>query len=255
MFGCLGSCQAPAQTAPTRFDVAVIKPSPADDNNFSFRSLRGGGLSASGVTVKMLIMEAYGVKAFQVSGGPSWIASDRWDIEARVEGVSRALRQEEHGMMIRSLLEDRFQFSARREVKEMPIFELVVDRGGPQLTLHTGEPPPPGQMIRLGRGSLRVQKGRIALLTGQLERQVSRPVIDKTDLKGEYDFVLEWTPEPGEGGPESIGLPPDPTSVSPTRVGPSIFTALQEQLGLRLRSARGPGEVIVVDRVSRPSPN
>ena len=138
----------------------------------------------------------------------------------------------------------------------MPVYALVVGRGGSKLTPHTGEPPPPGQAIRQGRGLFSINKGGVGLLAAQLERQLSRVVIDKTELKGEYDYTLEWTPEPGEGGPESIGLPPQASSAVPVdSKGPSIFTALQEQLGLRLESQRGPVEVIVIERVEKPSEN
>jgi bla regulator protein BlaR1 len=252
------ACGARAQspTVPTRFDVATIKPNAANDNLFAYRGLPGGALSATGVPLKMLIMEAYDVKAFQVAGEPDWVNTARWDIEAKVEGFQGRLSQAQHGVMLRALLEDRFQLTVRRETKEMPLYALIVVKGGPKLTAHTGEPPAPGQAIRSGRGLFSVQKGGIALLAAQLERQLSRVVIDKTGLNGEYDYTLVWTPEPGEGGPESIGLPPQPELPVPAdSKGPSIFTALQEQLGLKLESQRGPVEIIVIERVEKPSEN
>jgi len=254
VFGCAALAQA--QSAPKQFDVATIKPSAVNDNRFAYRGLSGGALSAIGTPLKMLIMEAYNVKAFQISGEPDWVNTVRWDVEAKVEGVQGRLTQAQHGAMLRVLLEDRFQLRIRRETREMQVYALVVAKEGSKLTLHTGEPPPPGQAIRSGRGMFSIKKGGIAFLTALLERQLSRTVIDQTGLNGEYDYTLEWTPEPGQGGPESIGLPPEPELSTPAESrGPSIFTALQEQLGLRLESQKGPVEIIVIERVEKPSEN
>jgi uncharacterized protein (TIGR03435 family) len=252
------ACGAWAQspTPPTRFDVATVKPNAANDNLFAYRGLPGGALSATGVPLKMLIMEAYNVKAFRVAGEPDWVNTARWHIEAKVEGFQGRLSQAQHGVMLRALLEDRFQLKVRRETKDMPVYALVVVKGGSKLTPHTGEPSAPGQAIRSGRGLFSIKKGSTAVLAGQLERQLSRVVIDKTGLKGEYDYTLEWTPEAGQGGPESLGLPPQPELTAPAdSKGPSIFTALQEQLGLKVESRRGPVEIIVIERVEKPSEN
>lgn len=111
------ACGAWAQspTAPTRFDVATIKPSTVDNGDFAVRALPGGILICTGVTLKMLIMEAYDVKAFQVSGGPSWVAAARWDLEAKVEGVQGRLPLAQEHLMLRALLEDRFQLKVLSE--------------------------------------------------------------------------------------------------------------------------------------------
>lgn len=247
---------AQPQTAPTRFDVATIKPNAANDNRFALRGLPGGALSATGVPLKMLLMEAYSVQAFQISGEPDWVNIARWDIEAKVDGFRGRLSQAQYVAMLRGLLEDRFQLKIRRETKEMPLYALVIGRGGSKLTTHTGETPAPGQAVRSGRGLFTVKKGGIAPLASQLERQLARTVIDQTGLTGEYDYMLEWTPEPGQGGPESIGLPPQAEAPAQAESkGPSIFTALQEQLGLRLESQKGPVEIIVIERVEKPSEN
>ena len=159
--------------------------------------------------------------------------------------------------MLRALLEDRFQLRVLSETKEMPVFALVVATGGSKLIPHAGEAIPYGQRFRLGLGLYSVKQGNIAMFVTELTRQLWRPVIDKTDLKGEYDFTLEWTPQPGQGGPESLGLPPQPLESAPpvNPDGPTIFSALQEQLGLRLDSQKGPVEVIVVEHVEKPSEN
>jgi bla regulator protein blaR1 len=126
-----------------------------------------------------------------------------------------------------------------------------VEKNGLKMITHTGTE----QQFRFGDGSLIVKKGGIAALASWLSRQLGRVVIDKTDLKGDYDYKLEWTPDPGEGGPESIGLPPEAPRPHVDTNGPSIFTAVQEQLGLRLVSQKGPVEIIVIDSVEKPSAN
>jgi uncharacterized protein (TIGR03435 family) len=248
---------AQSKAAPKEFDVATIKPSAVDNGDFAVRALPGGTLSCTGVTLKMLIMEAYEVKAFQISGGPSWVGTARWDLEARVEDVQGRLSPAQERLMLRALLEDRFQLKVRSETKEMPVFALVVAAAGSKLTTHVGEAIPFGQRFRLGLGLYSVKQGNIARLVTELTRQLWRPVIDKTDLKGEYDFTLEWTPQPGQGGSESLGLPPQPLESAPpvNPDGPTIFSALQEQLGLRLDSQKGPVGLIVIEGVEKPSAN
>ncbi len=239
------------------FDVATIKPNAEKDNRFMLRYPQHGTFTATGVTLKMLIMSAYQVNAYQVSGGPSWIATDRWDIQAKAEGSDGLMPRDQFDAMLRSLLEDRFQLKVRRDSKEMPVYELVVAKSGPKLTPHTGGDPKPEERMRIGSGSLRFQNAGPPNLAFQLSLQLGRTVIDKTGLTGQYDFALEWAPEPGQGGPQSIGLPPDPSlkfpPADPNR--PSLFTALQEQLGLRLDSEKGPVDMIVIDSVSKPTEN
>jgi bla regulator protein blaR1 len=253
--GIVAFCQSTAKTP--RFDVATIKPTSDKTNQFMMPGGPHGGLyRATGVTLKMLMMYAYGVPAaFQVSGGPSWVGSERWDIQAKVEGESPS--RDQFVLMLRSLIEDRFKLKVRRETKEIPVYELVVVKGGSKLTPHSGDPPKPQDRLRMRFGSMTFQDSGLDSLAYQISLQLGRQVNDKTGLTGKYDFTLEWAPEPGQGGPESIGFPPDPLlklpPVDPNR--PSIFTALQEQLGLRLEPAKGPVEVLVIDHVDRPDKN
>jgi bla regulator protein blaR1 len=245
-----------AQALPKEFDVATIKPNGANDNRFMIRPLPGGGLSITGVPLKMLIMEAYDVRTFQVSGGPGWMNTERWDIQAKAEGVQGQLPIGQMLKMLQALITDRFKLEVHHESKEMTVYALVVGKNGSKLTPHTGEPPQPTDRLRMRPGSLSAKQVRIAALVRQLTPQLGRQVIDKTGLTGEYDFTLEWTPEPGQGGPESIGLPPalDSPRASDSN-GPSIFTALQEQLGLRLDAQKGPIDIIVIDRPVKPDEN
>jgi bla regulator protein BlaR1 len=239
--------------SPSAFAVATIKPTAASDDSFAYRALPGGQLTAMGVTLKFLIMQAYQVRAFQVSGGPGWVAADRWDIQAKPEGIEGRPSGAQEAVMVRALLEDRFQLKAHRETKEMPVYALVVAKDGPKLSaavdtsVHGGRTPP---------GAWTLKNVGTADLVRYLSQQLSRTVIDKTGLSGHYDVKLEWTPERGEGGPEAIGLPPRPdVATPPSTAGPSIFTAIQEQLGLKLESTKGPVEIVVIDHAEKPSAN
>jgi bla regulator protein blaR1 len=156
--------------------------------------------------------------------------------------------------MVRLLLEGRFQLKVHRETEEMPVFALVVAKGGSKLRPHTGESVPSTERIRMGFGSFSKQGG-VGLLANEPQRQLFRVVIDKTDLKEIYDYTLTWAPEPGQGGDESLGFPHQDRPPPPASDGPSIFTALQEQLGLRLESQKGPVEIEVIDGAEKPSEN
>jgi uncharacterized protein (TIGR03435 family) len=140
--------------------------------------------------------------------------------------------------MLRVLIEDRFQLKVHRESKEMAVYNLTVAKGGSKLAANAGEP---GPMLRMGRGELSGKKVSMAMVLQVPSQQLARTVVDKTDLKGEYDFTLKWTPEPGQGGGFPGLPPPGPDALPPVDTnGPSIFTAIQEQLGLRLESAKVP---------------
>ena len=237
---------------PSTFAVASIKPA-ANDDSFAYRGLPGGELIATGVTLKLLIMEAYGVRAYQVSGGAGWIGTERWDIQAKPEGVQGRLSSAQHGVMLRALLEDRFQLKVHRETREMPVYALVIGKNGAKLTVPAD---PAARGGKAASGAWDLKNITIPALTMQLSRQLSRTVIDKTGLNDRYDVKLEWTPEGGEGGAETLGLPPSLDAPAPTAsTGPSIFTAIQEQLGLKLESAKGPVEIVVIDRAEKPSAN
>jgi uncharacterized protein (TIGR03435 family) len=254
---CTAMTMAQTPTAPQQFDVVSIKPNTAIDNRFAYYSLPGGTLSATGVTLKFLMMEAYDVKAFQISGGPGWLDTARWDIEGKVDGVQGRLSSAQHGTMVRALLGDRFHLKIRRETREMAVFVLTVGKEGSKLIPHTGDPPTPGQRNRLGFGTMSVKQFGMPLLVSHLERELWSKVIDRTGLTGEYDFTLTWRPEPtGHYPGEALGLPPQLDAPPPPETnGPSIFAALQEQLGLKLESRKAPVEIIVIDGVEKASAN
>jgi len=196
--------------------------------------------------------EAYNVRDFEISGGPGWINTDRWDIEAKAEGVAGRLPLDQFKPMLRVLIEDRFQLKVHREMKEMPAYVLSMGKNGSKMQPNSGEP---GPDLRGGRGQWTAKKVPMAMVAQVLSNTLRRLVIDKTGLAGEYDFTLEWAPETGQGTAVG-GPPPGPAPEAPPAAeGPSIFTAIQEQLGLRLDSQKAPVETIVIDRVEKPSEN
>jgi bla regulator protein BlaR1 len=248
---------------PLTFEVASVKPSSPDARGTFIRYLPGGGLTVAGITLKTLIGFAYDVRDFQISGGPGWLGSDRFDINARPETSNapenaptdfanqtdeqRKTFTEQNRERLKALLADRFQLGLHRETKEQQVYALLAAKNGPKL-----QPTKEGKgMMRMGRGLLTGQGVEVAFLATSLSGQLGRPVIDKTGLAGKYDFELKWTPDPGQSADGPFGPlppPPDPN-------GPSIFTAVQEQLGLRLESQKGPVEILVIDRAEKPSEN
>jgi uncharacterized protein (TIGR03435 family) len=218
------------------------------------RPTPGGGLTATGVTLKMLIMNAYSIAPYQISGAPNWVGADRWDIEAKTEGVEGRLPPAQFNVLLRHLIENRFQMKARLVRKKLPVYTLVAIKTGPTLRPHPADSARPFDSF--GRGAATFTNVPVADLVRDLSLDLGRPVLDRTGLPGRYDFSLKWTPAPTEGGAEAFGLaplaePPHPEDSN----GPSIFTALGEQLGLKLNSSRGPVDVLVIDHVERASEN
>jgi uncharacterized protein (TIGR03435 family) len=261
------------------FEVASVKPSAAGDIR-TIGPRPGGRFIANSATLKTLIAVAWDVPEYQISGGPNWVATDRWNIEGKAgegsvpPGMGRwpdpVVPDHPLPLMVQSLLEDRFQLKVHRETREAPVYELMVAKtakAGPNFELSADQGPveygtvpqpgasPPRGTMRLnpGRGYLEGNGIPVAQLAHILSEQgvLSRPVIDKTELKGLWDFKLEWTPEPGLGT-VAPGAPPQPSADS---TKPSIFTAVQEQLGLKLESVKRPVEVLVIDRAAKPGAN
>ena len=258
------ACAVVAQVfEPLSFSVASVKPTKRGDDHFMLRPIPGGGLSATGVTVKMLLMNFYGLQAYQITGEPTWVDTERWDIEAKADdgpGANASLEEVRTQLSARgkSLLGDRFQFKARLETPDLPVYSLLVAKGGPKLKPHPEDNPNARAQIRFrGAGSLTFGNISMANFVVTLAPYLGRKMIDRTDLKGKYDFELKWTLASGEGRPESFGLSPQTgTQPPPTDSdSPSIFTALQEQLGLRLESTKGPVDLLIVEHVERPSDN
>jgi bla regulator protein blaR1 len=245
------------------FEVASIKPNKSGEPNVRLM-FTPNGFSATNAPLGEVIRLAYQVQEFQMSGGPPWINSERYDIEAKVDSsVAEKLNQldmDQHRLLLRPLLEDRFQLKVHQETKELPIYALVVAKNGPKLhaakpddTYPEGIKGPDGVghpgLMRMGPGGITAQGLPMATIARLLSQQLGRTIVDKTGLTGNYDVNLKWTPDNGPGSMMGPDSKPTPDS------GPSIFTAIQEQLGLKLESQKGPVEVLVIDRVERPSAN
>ena len=250
----------------------------------------GGRFRVTNVPLRQLIVLAYadrskglpgpGGPGLSITGGPSWINTDRYDIEARPEqGFIPTAEQAQK--MLQALLEERFGLKVRHETKDGPIYALTVAKGGlkakksaDQTPLNFGSPTPGGRaggppppapgppppftpgspmprgMMMMGIGQLRATAQTMTGFAGLLTGSAGRKVVDRTNLEGLYDFELNFTPDQ-----IPANLPPDAPFPRPDPNGPSIFTALQEQLGLKLDSATGPLESIVIENVHKPTEN
>ena len=259
---------AVAQTqTPPQFEVATVKPADPNAQGIRIMFQPGGGLKVEGGSVKMLITLAYNVREFQISGGPSWLSSDRYDILAKAEQptepipfpkMTEAQRTEfQQGIKdrLKTLLADRFHLVVRQEMKEMPVYALTQAKSGSKLKVSApDDPEKPGMRgIMMRPGMITGTFGDLRILVDSLSNIVGRPVIDKTGLDGKYDWKLEWTPDrsqmsPGMVRPENPANPPDIS-------GLSIYTALEEQLGLKLEAQKAPAPVIIVDKAEKPSAN
>jgi len=256
------------------FQVASVKlNAEAQPRSMIVRPQPGGRLTTHNARVSQLIENAYQVQAYQIVGGPEWINAEGYDIEAKPDhDIDRA----EVWLMLQTLLADRFKLAIHRDTRELPVYALVADKNGERLPVSkeadclAADPasPPPNANVRGPCGKILIDMspqglkmlGRsvdMAMLIGMLAAVLDRPVIDKTGFTGKTDIAMAFTPDdltrglPGAGGshdPGGLPLPSDPNR-------PNIMAALQEQLGLKLVSTKGPVEVLVIDRVERPSAN
>ncbi len=265
--------QTSSKDRPT-FEVASIKPAKPGTRGGLLQFGLGGRFVATGITAKLLLEEAYGVKDSQLARAPSWFNSERYDIDAKPEEAALDKlpldqRRDKLMQMIQSLLAERFKLSLSHETKELPVYALVVAKNGPKLHKSTFKPPDkpaplprspkPGETRRLGGGIAMEGPGRLtstgielSMFANVLSRITGRIVIDKTGLPGRYDFTLQWTPDERES-PVPPGGPGD--APPPESTGPSLFTAIQEQLGLKLESQKAPMDILVIDHVEKPSEN
>lgn len=253
--------QTPGGVGPA-FEVASVKPNKSGDPNTNF-GIQGDRFTAINSTLRELIRITYQVRDLQIVDAPDWIGNERFDVVAK---ASAPLKSGSVPAEARQLLAERFQLRVHNETRELPIYALVVASSdgklGPSIQTvavdrcpeamaradaraRSGQPPmmpAPGQRMACGLGynSGVLTGGSISLapLAQRLSPIVGRVVVDRTNLPGKFDFDVKWAPDPNADS-----------------TGPSIFTALQEQLGLKLESTRGPVDVLVIDRVERPAPD
>jgi uncharacterized protein (TIGR03435 family) len=262
---------AASQTPPTQkpsFEVATVKPINRRGGMFP---QPGGRFMAVGQSLRILIQYAYRLRDFQIVGGPAWVDTDLWEIQAKAADgavpppspAADNTKPDTIALMLQSLLEDRFQLKLHREMRQFPVYLLTVSKGGMKLKLSDDQSAiggqPPGTPIEQRRGMIRrvgdgVEGKAVSttFLASFLSTWAGRPVLDKTGLNGLYDFNMHWTP-PSVPAP---GIPPGPdaTPGASDPSGASIFTAIEE-LGLKLESAKAPFEIVVIDTVQKPSEN
>lgn len=234
-----------AQTAPSQqFDVSTVKPSnPGSDSNYNYQFKTGHGLlDARNVTLKRFIMGAYAVGPHQIFGGPDWVYSDRYDIMAKADP---SINDDDVFMaMLQLLLTDRFKLAIHSETKTIPAYVLEVDKKGPKLEkAEGGDSVTSTSTGNNGQVKIVLKNTDMDAFAQRLARNLDLPVVNQTGIKGIFNFTVHWTPD----------------TTAPTKQEAaddvSIFTALPEQLGLRLRSAKAPVQVLVIDHVERPSEN
>jgi uncharacterized protein (TIGR03435 family) len=241
-----------AQPKTLKFEVASLKPSPADVRGGGIRPAQGGErYIATGLPLRMLIMVAYQLKTDQITGGPDWMNTDRWDMNAKAEKPSSA---EELHLMLQDLLADRFQLKFHRETKELPVYVLSVDKA-PKLTAHdaasAGDPWIDQAIQKIVQVKMSAKFCPMDYFAWRLGQVLDRPVINRTQLQGGFDFELNYTRDLPQGIPEGALLNGEPIDTS----GPNIFNALKQQLGLKLDSQKGPVEILVIDHVEKATEN
>jgi uncharacterized protein (TIGR03435 family) len=248
--------------AQQQFEVASIKPSNSSDPRTLLQVLPGGGLRTSGATLKFLITLAYQMRSFQILGGPGWISFDRFDVIAnpdrstvpkneppdptKVTAAQLAGMQDEMRPRLAALLAERCKLNVRHETREQPIFELVIAKNGPRLQGASGN----FGGFHISKNQFVGNAATIDMLAANLANLVGRPVLDRTGLVGTFNFTLHWT-APDTAPPVEVDRP----AATNDQSGPSVFTAVREQLGLELKSAKGPAEVLIIDHVEKPSEN
>jgi uncharacterized protein (TIGR03435 family) len=240
-----------AADADPSFEVATIKPSDPSRPGRLFRALPGRYTTIN-TTLNDLIGYTYGLHARQVTGAPDWVGTEKYDLDGKPDGEGQP-NEAQWKTMIQKLLADRFQLKFHHETKELSVYALVVAKGGPKTTKSDGDPNGPPSLMFRGLGNLPVRNATMADFVSVMQRAVlDRPVVDQTRLEGRYNFALNWTPDETQfaslgGVPPGIGDKPD--------APPDLFTAIQQQVGLKLEATKAQVDVMVIDKVEKPSAN
>ena len=244
-----------APEKPITFDVVSVKPNKSGSTDQSW-GMNPDGLTGRNVHLHTMLLMAYQLHDDELINEPKWSDTDGWDIDARISAEDMAamgtLTYAQRLSMMQAILSDRFGLKTHRETRELPVYTLTVAKGGQKMTPSKIDPSQP--MMEGMPGVLNYRRAKSAIITAsmasmsglaeELSDGVGRKVVDGTGLTGRYDFTLKWTPDEDMNG----GTAPDSSA-------PSLFTAVEEQLGLRLVSAKSPVAVLVIDAIERPSQN
>jgi uncharacterized protein (TIGR03435 family) len=226
--------------------VVSIKPSDPGTNAMGNR-FPAGRFTLTGYSLMYLIESAYSLKEYQILDAPGWMSSERWTLEGE---LTQPVRLISYMPLLQPVLADRYHLKIRHETRMMPIYSLVVAKGGPKL-----KPVEEGakQGTNYANNMIVDKKYDIRRLASDLTGNLNMPIIDKTGLTGEYDMNLKWSPDPARPAFGDVRDPADLPAPDPSR--PEIFTAIKEQLGLELKAEKGPVDVIVIEHAERPTPN
>jgi uncharacterized protein (TIGR03435 family) len=250
--GVIASVARAQSSAGPTFDVASVKLNKVsvDGRSHIYSSSTSGNFRTANVPMKALLQQAYGLPESQIFGVSAPVNSAMFDIEAKVDStfdtqlnlLDEEARRAQKRLLLQALLADRFHLKCHKETRELPIYALVVSKGGVKLVAAQSN----GLLINGSYGRLTAQGLTTDGLARELAKVLGRPVEDKTGVPGRFDVTLQWTPDEGPARLNGVPIADPP---------PSIFTAIQEQLGLKLEPRKGPVEVLVVDHVEMPTEN
>jgi uncharacterized protein (TIGR03435 family) len=240
----------PSEASPS-FEVATIKPSRPEAQGKAF-NVQGRTFRTFNTTLTDMITFMYGVHATQLVGGPSWMASEKYDLSGQPDLPGTPNLNQWKGM-VQKLLADRFKLAFHRDKRELSVYTLTVARTGPKMTKNDSDPNGLPALFFRGLGVLPARNANMADLAGLFQGAVlDRPVVDQTGLAGRFDFTLTWTPDETQFGGLGVKVPPPPDNAA---APPGLFTAIQEQLGLKLDASKAQVDVMVIDRAEKPSDN
>jgi uncharacterized protein (TIGR03435 family) len=231
-------------------EVATIKPTKPDEQGFML-VFRAGRFQTTNISLSKLLAFSYGVQQKQLIGLPPWADTDKYDIDAKPDTEGTPDKKQLQGM-VQKLISDRFRLTFHHDTRDLPVYALSVAKTGAKLTKSEGQDGLPGFGLR-GLGLLSVHSATMSDFAAMMQETVmDRPVIDQTELAGRYDFNLNWTPDDSQFGGMAARMPPPTDNTNPP---PALYTAIQEQIGLKLDAIKAPTDVMVIDHVEKPSEN
>jgi uncharacterized protein (TIGR03435 family) len=231
-------------------EVATIKPTKPDEQGFML-VFRGGHFQTKNISLSRLLAFSYGVHDKQLIGLPPWAETDKYDIDAKPDIDGTPNRKQLQGL-VQKLIAQRFSLTFHRDKRELSVYVLSVAKTGAKLTKSEDQGGLPGFGLR-GLGALTVHNSSMSEFAGMMQETVmDRPVIDQTGLAGRYDFTLNWTPDDSQFGGMGAKVPPPTDNTNPP---PNLYTAIQEQIGLKLDATKAPTDVMVIDHAEKPSEN